>query len=63
MLKEIHEQPRIVRETILKRMPENKNFVDLDDIKLGKEELDNIDRIYIVACGTAYHAGLSWENS
>ncbi|MBD9219074.1 MAG: glutamine--fructose-6-phosphate transaminase (isomerizing) [Clostridiales bacterium] len=58
MLKEIHEQPRIVRETILKRMPEDKNFVDLDDIKLGKEELDNIDRIYIVACGTAYYAGL-----
>lgn len=58
MLKEIHEQPKIVRETILKRVPENGEGIVLDNIKLGKEELDNIDRIYIVACGTAYYAGL-----
>ncbi|MCD8036130.1 MAG: glutamine--fructose-6-phosphate transaminase (isomerizing) [Clostridiales bacterium] len=57
MLKEIHEQPKIVRETILKRVPES-GGIDLDNIKLGKEELDNIDRIYVVACGTAYYAGL-----
>lgn len=58
MLKEIHEQPRIVKETIQKRIPEDAENVNLDDIKLGKEELDKIDRIYIVACGTAYYAGL-----
>ncbi len=58
MLKEIHEQPRIVKETIQKRIPENAETVNLDDIKLGKEELNKIDRIYIVACGTAYYAGL-----
>lgn len=58
MLKEIHEQPKIVRETILKRIPENGNGIILDDIKLDKEELENIDRIYVVACGTAYYAGL-----
>lgn len=58
MLKEIHEQPRIVKDTILKRIPEGSDTVKLDNIKLGKEELDNIDRIYIVACGTAYYAGL-----
>ncbi|MDY4081037.1 MAG: glutamine--fructose-6-phosphate transaminase (isomerizing) [Candidatus Metalachnospira sp.] len=58
MLKEIHEQPKIVRETILKRVPENGEGIVLDNIKLGKEELDNIDRIYVVACGTAYYAGL-----
>lgn len=58
MLKEIHEQPKIVRETILKRVPENGDGIVLDNIKLGKEELDNIDRIYVVACGTAYYAGL-----
>ncbi len=57
MLKEIHEQPKIVRETILKRVPES-GGIDLDNIKLGKEKLDNIDRIYVVACGTAYYAGL-----
>lgn len=58
MLKEIHEQPRIVKDTILKRIPEDYDSVKLDEIKLGQEELDNIDRIYIVACGTAYYAGL-----
>jgi len=58
MLKEIHEQPKIVKDTIQKRIPENSDIVKLDDIKLGKEELENIDRIYIVACGTAYYAGL-----
>ncbi|GFI61648.1 glutamine--fructose-6-phosphate aminotransferase [isomerizing] [Clostridiales bacterium] len=58
MLKEIHEQPKIVRETILKRVPESDGNIVLDSIKLDKEELDNIDRIYIVACGTAYYAGL-----
>lgn len=58
MLKEIHEQPKIVRETILKRVPENEKGIVLDNIKLGKEELDDIDRIYVVACGTAYYAGL-----
>ncbi len=58
MLKEIHEQPKIVRDTILKRIPENGNGIVLENIKLDKEELDNIDRIYVVACGTAYYAGL-----
>ncbi len=58
MLKEIHEQPKVVRETILKRVPENGDGIVLDNIKLDKEELDNIDRIYVVACGTAYYAGL-----
>lgn len=58
MLKEIHEQPKIVRETILKRVPENGDGIVLDNIKLDKQELDNIDRIYVVACGTAYYAGL-----
>lgn len=58
MLKEIHEQPRIVKDTIMSRIPEKSDEVKLDDIQLGKEELNHIDRIYIVACGTAYYAGL-----
>ena len=53
MLKEIHEQPKIVRETILKRLPETEDGIVLDNIKLSKQELENIDRIYVVACGTA----------
>ena len=32
--------------------------VTLDDISITKEYLDNVDRVYIVACGTAYHAGV-----
>jgi glucosamine--fructose-6-phosphate aminotransferase (isomerizing) len=57
MLKEIYEQPKVVRDNISKRFDANGNVV-LDGIKLGKEELENINRIYIVACGTAYYAGM-----
>ena len=58
MLKEIHEQPTAIRETIGSRLPENEpcNF---DDLKFTKKFLTNINKIYIVACGTAMHAGLS----
>lgn len=58
MIKEIHEQPKIVKDTVLLRIPENGNKIVLDNINLSKKELEKIDRIYIVACGTAYHAGL-----
>lgn len=58
MIKEIHEQPKIVKETVERRIPEDKDGIVLEDIKLNKKDLENIDRIYIVACGTAYHAGL-----
>lgn len=57
MLKEIHEQPRAIKETLLRRLDDNGRIV-LDDIKLTKEDLEKISKIYIVACGTAYHAGL-----
>ena len=56
MLKEIHEQPKAVRDTLLPRLPEGLNGIKLDDIKLSKEELDKINKIYIVACGTASYA-------
>ena len=58
MLKEIHEQPKALRDTLTSRLYDDKKEIVLDKIKLGKEELDKINRIYIVACGTAYHAGL-----
>ena len=58
MLKEIYEQPNAVMETIGSRLPDNEpcNF---DDLKFTKEFLSKINKIYIVACGTAMHAGLS----
>lgn len=58
MLKEIFEQPEVVRATIVPRLSMNEEQVKLDRIHITKEELDNTNRIYIVACGTAYHAGL-----
>ena len=57
MLKEIHEQPDAVAETIADRLPEL-DRVDLDELELDKEWLQGIRRIVIVACGTSYHAGL-----
>ena len=57
MLKEIYEQPKAIKETLMRRLDENKK-IKLDGIKLTAEDLKNTDRIYIVACGTAYHAGL-----
>ena len=62
MLKEIYEQPNAVRETIGSRLPDNEpcNF---DDLKFTKEFLSKINKIYIVACGTAMHAGLSGKIS
>lgn len=62
MLKEINEQPEGVKNTLERRLDENGNIV-LDGIHLTKEDLDNINRIYIVACGTAYHAGLLGKNA
>lgn len=57
MLKEINEQPKGIADTLLRRLDENGN-IKLDGIELTKEDLDKIDKVYIVACGTAYHAGL-----
>ena len=62
MLKEINEQPEGVKNTLERRLDENGNIV-LDGIHLTKEDLDSINRIYIVACGTAYHAGLLGKNA
>lgn len=58
MLKEIFEQPKVVKDNLAKRFSEDGKSIELDGIKLGKAELENINQIYIVACGTAYYAGL-----
>lgn len=57
MAKEIHEQPKAIKDTMTSRIMKGKP-VTLDNISLTKEQIDNIDKIYIVACGTAYHAGV-----
>ena len=57
MLKEIHEQPKGLHDTLISRLDEKGN-IKLDGISLTKDDLEAFERIYIVACGTAYHAGL-----
>jgi len=57
MEKEIYEQPKVLMETLNSRVDENKN-INFDDAGLTKEYLEGVRSIYIVACGTAYHAGL-----
>jgi glutamine---fructose-6-phosphate transaminase (isomerizing) len=57
MLKEIHEQPDAVAETIADRLPGDEG-VDLSEIELDDDFLRGVRRIVIVACGTSYHAGL-----
>ncbi|WP_129597546.1 glutamine--fructose-6-phosphate transaminase (isomerizing) [Anaerophilus nitritogenes] len=57
MMKEINEQPKGVYDTLHRRLDKKDNIV-LDGIKITKEDLEQINKVYIVACGTAYHAGL-----
>lgn len=57
MLKEIYEQPNSIRETIGSKLSENK--IAFNDFEVSKDFLENINRIYIVACGTAMNAGLA----
>lgn len=56
MLKEIHEQPRVVRDTLAGRMSGQE--IVIDELNLTRQELNYIDRVYIIGCGTSYHAGL-----
>jgi glucosamine--fructose-6-phosphate aminotransferase (isomerizing) len=56
MLKEIHEQPKAVKDTMTSRVLPDTAGIKLDGIKLTKEDLQNFNKIYMVACGTAYHA-------
>jgi glucosamine--fructose-6-phosphate aminotransferase (isomerizing) len=58
MLKEIHEQPRAVRDTLLGRVSLESSTIFLEEMKLTDEQLAVVDRAVIVACGTSWHAGL-----
>jgi glutamine---fructose-6-phosphate transaminase (isomerizing) len=62
MLKEIHEQPKAYRDTMGARLNDEGTQVLLPELKLTAEELKSINRVHIVACGTAYHAGLVGKN-
>jgi len=57
MLKEIAEQPQAIADTLLGRLGANGELV-LDEVRLSDQDLRDIDKIFVVACGTAYHAGL-----
>jgi glucosamine--fructose-6-phosphate aminotransferase (isomerizing) len=57
MRKEIFEQPDALAETLAGRLPENGGVV-LEELDIPDEVLSGIDKVYIVACGTSYHAGL-----
>lgn len=56
MLKEIHEQPRVIRDTLAGRLVDGRLVID--ELDLSPEELTLIDRVYVIACGTSLHAGL-----
>ena len=58
MLKEIHEQPKAVRDTMSQRVAKDGKSIVMDELKWDAEYLNSFNKIYIVACGTAYHAGL-----
>ena len=56
MLKEIYEQPRVIRDTLAGRLVGGR--LEIDELDMTPEELNLIDRVYVIACGTSYHAGL-----
>lgn len=55
MMKEIHEQPRAVKDTLTSYIVDGK--INFDSVGLTEEEIKKLERIYIVACGSAYHVG------
>lgn len=57
MIKEINDQPKAIKDTLSTRCSKEKP-INLDNIEITRNHLKNFDRIFIVACGTAYHAGL-----
>ena len=57
MFKEIMEQPKAIRDTITPRLREGKAV--LDDLTITREQLERMDRLYIIACGSSYHVGVA----
>lgn len=61
MMKEIHEQPKAVRDTIssVVKKNETEKYIDLKEVGLTEKDIKEISQIYIVACGSAYHVGVN----
>ena len=59
MMKEIHEQPKVVLDTINSVVKDDR--IDLSNVGLSDEEIKNISQIYIVACGSAWHVGMATQ--
>ncbi|MGW0436207.1 glutamine--fructose-6-phosphate transaminase (isomerizing) [Micromonospora sp. NPDC003197] len=57
MLKEIAEQPQAIADTLLGRLTDSGEIM-LDEVRLSDQDLRDVDKVFIVACGTAYHSGL-----
>jgi glutamine---fructose-6-phosphate transaminase (isomerizing) len=57
MLKEIHEQPAAIRDTLRGRFDARGRLV-LDDLRMREEQIEGVGKVFVVACGTAFHAGL-----
>jgi glucosamine--fructose-6-phosphate aminotransferase (isomerizing) len=57
MLKEIAEQPQAIADTLLGRLSDRGDIV-LDEVRLTDQDLRDVDKVFIIACGTAYHAGM-----
>ncbi len=57
MLKEIAEQPQAIADTLLGRLSERGEIV-LDEVRLTDQDLRDVDKVFIIACGTSYHAGM-----
>lgn len=58
MLKEIHEQPRAIWDTLVGKVDRTAKKVKFPEVKMTPEFIKNLKKIHVVACGTAYHAGL-----
>ena len=59
MMKEIHEQPRAIRDTLASVIKDGR--IDLSEVGLSEEEIQEISQIYIVACGSAWHVGMATQ--
>ena len=59
MLKEIHEQPDAIRQVLFGKLADMSRPVPLDEVTLSSQELKNLDRIQVIACGTSLHAAMA----
>jgi glutamine---fructose-6-phosphate transaminase (isomerizing) len=57
MLKEIHEQPASIRDTLRGRF-DHLGRLNLDEIRMPEDRIEDVDKVFVVACGTAFHAGM-----